>query len=212
MSKKYKQISTFSLQGQFLSFELEDGYKIKRLNLATAEGEYCIKLSKEARASVHGVLTPGDWITVFGERSVGDDEVVKYKAYLIQHTGQTATAPTPTALTPTEPPVSSAKAKPKATILVCQKSDCMKRGGKAVCQALEQALSDRGLTDQVTIKGSGCMKQCKAAPNLVVMPAKARYSRVTAADVADLIDEHFPQQTRQPCPELMTVGTGGEGN
>lgn len=49
-----------------------------------------------------------------------------------------------------------------ATILMCQKSDCMKRGGKAVCQALQETLSDRGLQNQVTIKGTGCMKQCKA--------------------------------------------------
>ena len=61
--------------------------------------------------------------------------------------------------------------------MVCQKSDCMKRGGKAVCQALEAALSDRGLEDQVTIKGTGCMKNCKAGPNLV-MPDKTRYSRI----------------------------------
>lgn len=82
MSKKHKQISEFSLEGRFLSFILEDGYKIKRLRLATAEGELCIKLSKEARASVGGVLTPGSWIEVLGERSVDfATEEIKYKAF-----------------------------------------------------------------------------------------------------------------------------------
>jgi len=32
----------------------------------------------------------------------------------------------------------------------------MKRGGKAVCQALEAALSAHGLEDKVAIKGTGC--------------------------------------------------------
>jgi len=189
MGKKSSQSAAFHLQGRFLSFEVEDGYKIKRLNLATAEGEVQIKLSKSARASVQGVLTPGDWIWVFGEQYTSD-MTVKYKAHLIKQTAPGTTpalsAPEPTATQPT-------KAKPQVTILVCQKSDCMKRGGKAVCQRLQQELRDRGLTDQVTIKGVGCMKECKAGPNMVVMPDKTRYSRIQASQVTEVIDRHFGQ-------------------
>jgi len=50
----------------------------------------------------------------------------------------------------------------------------MKRGGKAVCQALE-ALSAHGLEDKVAIKGTGCMKTA-TGPNLV-MPDKTHYSQ-----------------------------------
>lgn len=207
MGKKSKQVSAFNLEGRFLSFEVEDGYKIKRLNLATADGEVCIKLSKEARASVKGVLTPGDWIWVFGEQyTCPDIESVKYKAYLIKQAipGQTPTlaVPTPTTAKAVQ------KSKPQATILVCQKSDCMKRGGKAVCQALQKTLSDRGLEGQVAIKGVGCMKECKAGPNLVVIPNKARYSRIQAAEIPDLIDRHFPQAQAQELnnPELISLG------
>lgn len=203
MGKTLKQVSAFSLEGRFLSFEIEDGYKIKRLNLATAEGEVCVKLSKEARASVRGVLTPGDWIWVFGERyTYPDTEEVKYKALLIKQADPGHTPPL-TASTPVVPPATTTK--PKATILVCQKSDCMKRGGKAVCQRLQQELSDRGLTDQVTIKGVGCMKECKAGPNLVVMPAKARYSRIDAAEIPDVLERHFPSPPT-PSTELLSLG------
>jgi hypothetical protein len=150
----------------------EDGFKIKRLNLATAEGEYNIKLSKEARASFRGVLTPGDWIVVAGvQRTNTDTGEVRYKAYLIKPISPTQGSAALDAF-----PVVQPKAKPQATILVCQKSDCMKRGGNAVCQALQTELRDRGLQDQVTVKMTGCMKQCKDAPNLVVMPGKTRYS------------------------------------
>lgn len=201
MSKKHQQVSSFSLEGRFLGFELEDGFKIKRLNLATAEGEYGIKLSKEARASVRGVLTPGDWLTIVGEKKTNlETDEVKYKAYRIEQTSpaqkvaSSVTVPTP------QPQV-----KPQATILVCQKSDCMKRGGKAVCQALQAELRDRGLQDQVTVKMTGCMKQCKEAPNLVVMPGKTRYSRIQSADVPALLDQHFPQLTNPAptSPELV---------
>ncbi|MBF2028459.1 MAG: (2Fe-2S) ferredoxin domain-containing protein [Oscillatoriales cyanobacterium C42_A2020_001] len=207
MGKNPKQVSAFSLEGRFLSFEVEDGYKIKRLNLATADGEICVKLSKEARASVKGVLTPGDWIWVFGKQySCPDTASIKYKAYLIKQAvpGQT---PALTAPTPTEAKASQ-KSKPQATVLVCQKSDCMKRGGKAVCQALQATLSDRGLEGQVAIKGVGCMKECKAGPNLVVMPNKTRYSRIQAAEIPDLIDRHFPHvQAQEPSnSEFISLG------
>ncbi len=203
MGKKCKQVSAFSLEGRFLSFELEDGYKIKRLNLATAEGEVCIKLSKEARASVRGVLTPGDWIWVFGEQYLDPElEAVRYKAFLIKQAapGQTpALAAQPPAAAPVATP-----AKPVATILVCQKSDCQKRGGKAVCQRLQQELSDRGLTDQVVVKGVGCMKDCKAGPNLVVMPSKARYSRINASEIPALLDAHLPTPAPTPATEVLS--------
>ncbi|MGI0488705.1 (2Fe-2S) ferredoxin domain-containing protein [Pantanalinema rosaneae CENA516] len=185
MGKKHKQVSEFRLEGRFLGFAVEDGYKIKWLNLRTADGEHCIKLSKEARASVGRVLMPGDWVQVTGEKVVYlDTEEIKFKADRITTSGVTPSSPAPTSEKATKPAA-------KATIAMCQKSDCMKRGGKAVCQALAATLSDRGLTDQVTVKGTGCMKQCKAGPNLV-MPNKQRYSRITAKEIPALIDKHFP--------------------
>ena len=186
MCKKDKSVSLFVLEGQFLGFEM-DGYKLKRLRLATSEMEYTIKLSKESRASVGGLLLPGALIQVWGEKTV-KDEAIKLKAdrIVLLASGQIS-APLSC---PPEP-----KATPKATILMCQKSDCMKRGGRALCQALERELGDRHLTDQVTIKGTGCMKQCKAGPNLV-MPGKTRYTNVDAADVPQILDRHFPQTQR----------------
>jgi (2Fe-2S) ferredoxin len=193
MSKKDKQTSPFCLEGRFLGFLMEDGYKIKYLRLATAAGEQCIKLSKESRASVGGVLTPGDWIKVWGEKTVKRDrDEVKLKSHKIsiaapgQYPGQEV-----------ERTAFEKKATPaKATILVCQKSDCMKRGGKAVCKALEAELDDRDLSTQVTIRGTGCMKHCKAGPNLVVMPDKCRYSRIAPGEIPALIQKHFPEDAR----------------
>jgi (2Fe-2S) ferredoxin len=179
---KNTPISEFHLEGRFLSFILEDGYKIKWLRLATSEGEISIKLSKQARASLGKTLIPGDWIAVSGEQTRDrktDD--IKLKAHLIRMTSpRTSENPTPL----------PALSHPKTTILVCQKSDCMKRGGHAVWAALQQGLRDRGVDEQVTLRGTGCMKNCKAGPNLVVMPNKTRYSQVNAAEAIAVINHH----------------------
>ena len=197
------EVSEFCLEGRFLDFVIKDGYKLKGLLLATAEGECYVKLAKHLRAAFDLRLPPGTWLQVVGEKKhdlkTGE---VKLKAERVMMTrtqrdeeNEEETSPPDQEHTLT-PSVSNAKAK-KAIILVCQKSDCMKRGGKEVCQALEAALSACGkgfaqgsLNSQVTIKGTGCMKNCKAGPNLV-MPDKTRYSRVQAAQVPALIDKHF---------------------
>jgi NADH:ubiquinone oxidoreductase subunit E len=182
MGKSKPSRFAFSLEGRFLGYIVEDGYKIKQMRLTTAEGECFIKLTKEARASLGKVLVPGDWVKVEGTKKVDHDtEMVKLKAYWIG------------TIVPT--PVSKPEVRPsKATqnILVCQKSSCMKRGGKAICQALEEALSDRGLEGQVAIKGTGCMKNCGKGPN-VIMPGKGRYCQIDAKEIPGLIDKHFPK-------------------
>lgn len=193
MGKKQHQKAAFHLEGRFLRFEVEDGYKLKWLLLRTALGESRIKLTKEARASVDRVLMPGDWIQIWGEQSQkADAPEPKLKAYRIA-VASPRSGDQPGSSEP-KPGKSS-----KETILVCQKSDCMKRGGKAVCQALAATLQERGLEDQVSIRGTGCMKQCKAGPNLV-MPGKTRYSKITAAEVPAMIDKHFPPPVAEPVP------------
>jgi (2Fe-2S) ferredoxin len=59
------------------------------------------------------------------------------------------------------------------------------------------ALSDRGLEDQVAIKGVGCLNKCSSGPNLVVMPDKTRYSRIQPEQIPALIEKHFPATERE---------------
>lgn len=197
---KDSKVLEFNLEGRFLGFNVKDGYKLKYLQLATATGEYQIKLPKELRASLGMTLTPGEWIKVFGAQTIDlKSGNVKFKAVSL-------VAATPSHTKPLEAfKPASTKA---ANILVCQKSDCCKRGGKEVCKALQSAISDRGLEGQVTIKGTGCMKDCKAGPNIIFMPDKTRYSRITAKDVPALFDKHFPAEVEaeQKIPESVTTG------
>ncbi|MBD2409246.1 (Fe-S)-binding protein [Nostoc calcicola FACHB-389] len=195
------EVSEFCLEGRFIDFVIKDGYKLKGLLLGTHEGECYVKLAKHLRATFDLRLSPGTWLQVVGYKQydIKKDKVTLKAERVMAARSEMATVKTIAA--PQEPPsIDNAKVKPaktKATILVCQKSDCMKRGGKAVCQALEAALSDRGLEDQVTIKGTGCMKNCKAGPNLV-MPDKTRYSQIQAPQIPALMNKHFADKGLAP--------------
>lgn len=204
MSKSRKtEVSEFCLEGTFRHLVIKDRYKLKGLVLATDEGEVYIKLAKPLRIAFDWRLAVGTKLQVQGtKKHYLKSGEIKLKAEQVraarlqQQTngrGEVGKISTPSFISSpalTSKPAEKAK---KATILVCQKSDCMKRGGKALCKALATAISDRGLEEQVTIKATGCMKKCKAGPNLV-MPDKSRYSRIKAGQVSALMDKHFGSQ------------------
>lgn len=182
----------FNTEGQFLGFGLKDGYKIQYLRLATAEGEDWIKMDKRLRAGLYGhSFTPGDWVQVSGEQKyqpkTGEFKLKADRVVAIAAPKGPRTAATPVTAKPG-----------KARVLVCQKSDCGKRGSLRVCHALESALWDSGLADQVEIVKTGCLKNCKAGPNLVVMPDKTRYSRIRPREISALIEKHFAPRTGEP--------------
>lgn len=206
MYNSCKQVSEFSLEGEILIFE--DGDKLKYLRISGDRGiEYLVKLCKELRASLSLVLTPGLRVKVVGEKQHNlKNGKIKLKAYSLKLSDsenpaqpQVDTKNTPVATLTSDREIHSRTAsqtavnpaKIKGKILVCQKSDCQKRGGAAVCKALENALNSRGLAGQVTIQGTGCLKQCKSGPNIVLMPDKTRYSRIKPAEIPAIIDKHF---------------------
>jgi len=182
MSSYKHQISEFNLVGQLLGFVIKDGYKIKYLRVAISEKEYWIKPEKAIRQQLAQTINPGCWIEVqgFSEQSFKTGKV-KLKANSVKKIAISE----PTQAQPRQE-------KPcKSSILVCQKSSCWKRGGKEVCQFLKEGLRDRGLDDTVQVKLTGCLKQCKAGPNVVMMPDKERYSKVQPHHVTELLDKHF---------------------
>jgi (2Fe-2S) ferredoxin len=181
MSKHEK--TEFCVEGRFLGYEFKDGYKIKQLKVATPDAELWIKMTKSARQTLGRTLLPGDLIRVTGmQKRDRETQQLKFKATWIQ--------PITAEIAPFEPGVRS---QPKATILMCQKSSCMKKGGKAICRALDTVLAERGLDRQVTVKGTGCMKACGKGPNLV-FPGKVRYTQIDAEDIPAIVNEHFAPQ------------------
>lgn len=172
--------TSFALEGRFLGYSADDRGKFKFIRLASTS-EHRIKLSKYLRSQR---LSPGEWIQVTGIRQVNQiTGQVKLKA-------EDLTIARPLSLAAASPTPASKPLKPE-TILVCQKSDCCKLGAKAIATALQTEIQERGLTNQVIVKGTGCMKRCKAGPNLV-MPDKTRYTKISPKAIPALIEQHFP--------------------
>ncbi|OUC13510.1 MAG: hypothetical protein B0A82_17080 [Alkalinema sp. CACIAM 70d] len=214
---KHHQETQYRLAGQFLGFWQKRDGQIKGLRLQTPLGQQEIKIGKKLRSQLSTILTPGSWVETICDRRIDfTTGSVIFKVHSIESISLYCPTPKKTATPKVEPfsadtvkinadrdlqdlgtgtvtpfvqPATPCK---KAKILMCQKSDCMKRQGKAVCQALEAALHDRQLTEFVQVKGTGCLKHCKAGPNLVV--DKVRYSKVTPEEVPDLLDKHFVAQ------------------
>lgn len=198
MSKRVT--SAFELEGRFLGFAAKKGdYKLKYLRLATSTGEHTIKVSKDLRRSLQSVMVPGEWLKVVGwQKQDFESGTVKLVA-----DGVSRATPASQVMPISDPTLPYAS---PACILFCQKSDCCKRGGRQVAQALQEGLDDRALNGQVILKGTGCMKRCKAGPN-IVMPDKTRYTQIRPEEVPAILDKHFPQpvQSASAAMNLETI-------
>jgi (2Fe-2S) ferredoxin len=183
---KDKHISEFVLEGQIIDWIFKDDSTPKRVRLATDRGEYILKLAKTLRREIPP-LRMKDWVQAVGTQTL-DFKKGKRKLTvdrLIPRTRETVTH------AEVSPCGAKLAAVGQGKILVCQKSDCCKRGGKQVYEALEKALDDRGLGDRIQIQKTGCLKECKAGPNVVILPNKTRHSRIRPQDVPSLLDRHF---------------------
>jgi Respiratory-chain NADH dehydrogenase 24 Kd subunit. len=189
----------FNLTGTIQNVWVDDG-KPKLITLLTSLGLLLIKISKQARIIGICDLSPGNQVQVTGRKKQDvKTGKIKLKATRVVSTSQPISTLTPSVsfndqihqdgeIPLTHPSVITAK---PAKILICQKSDCRKRGSDKVCALLEKELAQRGLQDRVTIQKTGCLKKCKSGPNIVMLPDKTRYSKVESKQIPGLIEQHF---------------------
>ncbi len=202
MSSKHRTAKQdFCLEGQFLGFGRE-GYKIKSLHLAIADTVIQIKLAKAARAGVQDMPLPGDWVKVHGtQKFKPEEQQIKLKAERLTRVVECLLSDSPVGELsgnhPTEatvnsnefplPPPPPTIQQQQFKILVCQKSDCQKKGGRRQQTALQEVLRDRGLSQQVELEKTGCLGKCSMAPNLVLMPGKQRLSGMALEAIVELL-------------------------
>ncbi|MGL5942190.1 MAG: (2Fe-2S) ferredoxin domain-containing protein [Waterburya sp.] len=193
MNKVCNIANSFRLKGRLTKIHTQKS-KIKYIKLATEQGKYWLKIPKKLRTSISSLST-GCQLEVLGiSKKHPKTDKVKYKAQtviLIAPKQEPETTPTIKTKTVSLLPVLNTEVKSKAQVLICQKSNCWKNGGKEVCQQLENSLGDRKLTKKIPIKKTGCLKKCKQAPNVVMMPDKARYSKVKPKQVENLVEKHL---------------------
>src|SRR5690349_3320036 len=91
-------------------------------------------------------------------------------------------------------------ARKKITLRCCLAAGCMSSNSKGVKEALDKAVKDAGLEDEVEVRGVGCMKLCCQGP-LVQMDRQESgatvelqsssngplYQKVTPEDAASLV-------------------------
>lgn len=191
MTKASSIVSPFKFSGKLTKISRKKK-KVNYIKLITDHDKYWIKIPKKLREKIAN-LPCGCQLEVSGKlKHQPKTGKTRYKAQTVvlipQHTTETAK---PKEKTVSLLPIFDSKIKSKAKVLICQKSNCWKKGGKKVFAELESTLSDRGLTAEVPIKKTGCLKQCKKAPALVMMPDKARYNKVKPKQIANLVDKHL---------------------
>ncbi|MBD2163919.1 (2Fe-2S) ferredoxin domain-containing protein [Calothrix membranacea FACHB-236] len=177
MGEKYQTLSELNLEGRFLGF-VGDEVKFKYLRLAIPAGNLQVKVPKDLRSALRSSLVPGEQIRVDGISQLNQRTgKIKFKAFRVKSTGIC--------------PIENLPSQTKAKIMVCQKSGCMKRGGKGLVSELEKTLCDRGLIDKVTIEHTGCQKRCSSAPNCVVRIGKKQYKKLHPEAIASLLENHL---------------------
>ncbi|NEP01836.1 MAG: (2Fe-2S) ferredoxin domain-containing protein [Symploca sp. SIO2E9] len=197
--KEESKTSPFSLEGRFIGFADAAKEQPKLLWIETSEGERYIKVSKELRAYLREVLKPGQWLEISGKQKLkkktGELKLkadhVKLKSPNQQQFQCSSVIDVPQ-VTPTK------SSRSKACVMLCQKSSCRKRGAGDVHKAVTDFLRTRGLHEQVTIKTTGCQKQCKKGPVMVLMPDKSRYTKVDSQQISTIVDKHFACQLKSP--------------
>lgn len=195
MSKFPKQGIPFESEGQFLGFLPDKDGKLKYLRWQAGADVFSGKIPKSLRSALYRTLKPGDTVQICGEREVdphkGREKWVLYRVVPLGEKAEGMSLTTaPASGGETEPVVPKVKGK----VLVCQKSDCYRRGAGAVMQALNAHLA--AYSGSICVQGVGCMKDCKRGPHVVFMPDKARYSGVSPQGIPDLLERHFAIASR----------------
>lgn len=175
-----KIVEPFNLVGKLSGFVIKDGIKIKYLRVIVSDREYWIQPPKEPKSLMFS-LQPESWLEITGTKKIKGGKLKLY-AEEIQLVSDANFASSP---------VTPSSHSPKRSILVCQGSDCLQRGGGAVCDQVAQNLQAQGLEDAVQVRMVGCLKRCKMGPNLVMLPDKTYYSHVQVSQIPDLMKAHF---------------------
>ncbi len=105
----------------------------------------------------------------------------------------------------------------RSHVLVCAGAGCVSSGCQAVAEALEGALRDLGLEQEVRVVRTGCMGSCDLGPVAVVYPEGVFYQKLTADDSRVIAEEHLlkgrpvrrlmyvPPETGEPALEVEKI-------
>ncbi len=76
-------------------------------------------------------------------------------------------------------------------VLVCGGTGCTSSGSKKVLAALEEALEENGIKDEILVVRTGCFGLCSLGPIMIVYPEGSFYSQATPEGVKKIVKEHL---------------------
>jgi NADH:ubiquinone oxidoreductase subunit F (NADH-binding)/(2Fe-2S) ferredoxin/Pyruvate/2-oxoacid:ferredoxin oxidoreductase delta subunit len=76
----------------------------------------------------------------------------------------------------------------KKIISVCKGTGCSAFGSGTLIKTFEKEIEKRGLSDQISVKKTGCHGFCEKGPIVVILPDDIFYHQVSGEDVPDIIE------------------------
>ena len=75
--------------------------------------------------------------------------------------------------------------------LICGGTGCTSSGSAEIQEALHREIAAQGLEDEIKVVQTGCFGLCALGPIMIIYPVGVFYSKVTADDVPEIVEEHF---------------------
>ncbi|MBQ4466194.1 MAG: SLBB domain-containing protein, partial [Oscillospiraceae bacterium] len=94
-----------------------------------------------------------------------------------------------------------AKSKYERQVLICGGTGCTSSGSPEIERVLREEIEKAGLTDKIQVVKTGCFGLCALGPIMIVYPSGAFYSRITAENIPQIVQEHFVNGN--PVKELL---------
>ncbi|MDR0942932.1 MAG: NADH-quinone oxidoreductase subunit NuoF [Ruminococcus sp.] len=79
----------------------------------------------------------------------------------------------------------------RSDVLVCAGTGCTSSGSVALRAKLVEEIGKLGLQDEVRVIETGCFGLCAQGPIIKIYPEGSLYTRVSEADVAEIVSEHL---------------------
>ena len=79
----------------------------------------------------------------------------------------------------------------RSHVLLCGGTGCTSSGSNQLMERLEARLKEHDLDREIKPIRTGCFGLCEAGPIVIVYPEGTFYSRVTTADIDEIVREHL---------------------
>lgn len=79
----------------------------------------------------------------------------------------------------------------RSNVLVCGGTGCSSSNSQEIMRRLEEEIRKKGLEKEVNVVCTGCFGLCSLGPVVIVYPEGSFYSKVTLADIPEIVEEHL---------------------